>query len=70
MVTYFQLSSFSSSAKIEQGACERSVRAPCQLGKTLLTMTMTKPLFVPQILAQAGPGPIIDWVGHFAALVG
>jgi len=46
------------------------VRAPCQLGKTLLTMTMTKPLFVPQILAQAGPGPIIDWVGHFAALVG
>ena len=38
------------------------------LGKTLLTMAATKPLFVPQILVQAGPGPILDWVGHFANL--
>ena len=27
-----------------------------------------KPLFVPQILVQAGPGPILDWFGHFANL--
>ena len=38
------------------------------LGKTLLTMAATKPLFVPQILVQAGPGPILDWFGHFANL--
>lgn len=38
------------------------------LGRTLVTMAVTKPLFVPQILMQAGPGPIIDWFGHFANL--
>ena len=38
------------------------------LGKTLLTMAAKAPLFVPQILAQAGPGPILDWAKHFAAL--
>ena len=38
------------------------------LGKTLLTMAVKAPLFVPQILAQAGPGPILDWAKHFATL--
>ena len=38
------------------------------LGKTLLTMAAKAPLFVPQILTQAGPGPIADWAKHFAAL--
>ena len=38
------------------------------LGKTLLTMAVKAPLFVPQILIQAGPGPILDWGKHFAML--
>ena len=38
------------------------------LGQTLVTMAVQKPLFVPQILLQAGPGPIVDWFGHFTAL--
>ena len=38
------------------------------LGKTLLTMAVKAPLFVPQILVQAGPGPILDWAKHFATL--
>jgi len=38
------------------------------LGKTLISMTLTKPLFVPNILLQAGPGPIADWFKHFAML--
>ena len=38
------------------------------LGKTLLTMAVKAPLFVPQILTQAGPGPIADWAKHFATL--
>jgi hypothetical protein len=38
------------------------------LGRTLVAMTLTKPMFVPQILVQAGPGPILDWFRHFAAL--
>jgi hypothetical protein len=38
------------------------------LGKTLLTMAVKAPLFVPQILTQAGPGPILDWAKHFATL--
>jgi hypothetical protein len=31
-------------------------------------MTLRAPLFVPQILRQAGLGPILDWAKHFAAL--
>jgi hypothetical protein len=38
------------------------------LGKTLVTMTTREPMFVPQILIQAGPGPILDWLRHFIAL--
>jgi len=38
------------------------------LGRTLVSMTLTKPLFVPNILAQAGAGPILDWFKHFVAL--
>jgi len=38
------------------------------LGKTLISMTLTKPLFVPSILYQAGPGPIADWFKHFIML--
>ena len=38
------------------------------LGKTLVTMTTREPMFVPQILIQAGPGPIVDWFRHFIAL--
>ena len=35
------------------------------LGSTLLGMALKAPLFVPQILVQAGPGPVLDWCGHF-----
>jgi flavin-dependent dehydrogenase len=38
------------------------------LGKTLVSMTLTEPLFVPEILMNAGVGPILDWFKHFAAL--
>ena len=38
------------------------------LGKTLATMAAREPAFVPQILLQAGPGPILEWFAHFAAL--
>ncbi|CAL50078.1 unnamed product [Ostreococcus tauri] len=38
------------------------------LGKTLVSMTASKPLFVPEILINAGPGPIADWFRHFIAL--
>ena len=38
------------------------------LGKTLVTMTTREPMFVPQILIQAGPGPILDWLRHFIML--
>jgi hypothetical protein len=35
------------------------------LGSTLLGMALKAPLFVPQILVQAGLGPVLDWCGHF-----
>jgi len=38
------------------------------LGKTLVSMTLDEPLFVPEILLNAGVGPIADWFVHFIAL--
>lgn len=38
------------------------------LGKTLVSMTLAEPLFVPEILLNAGVGPIADWFIHFIAL--
>ena len=38
------------------------------LGKTLVSMTLAEPLFVPEILLNAGVGPIADWFLHFVAL--
>ena len=38
------------------------------LGRTLVSMAFTAPLFIPSILIQAGPGPLFDWFKHFFAL--
>ena len=38
------------------------------LGKTLVSMTLAEPTFVPEILLNAGVGPIADWFLHFVAL--
>lgn len=38
------------------------------LARTMGTMMVTRPGSVPEILAHVGPGPIAEWVVHFAAL--
>jgi flavin-dependent dehydrogenase len=38
------------------------------LARTLLSMTKNNIAFVPKILLQAGPEPIIDWFRHFICL--
>ena len=38
------------------------------LGKTLVSMTLSAPVIVPEILFNAGPMPILDWFRHFIAL--
>lgn len=39
------------------------------LSATLAGMVASNPGLVPRILAHVGPGPLLDWGGHFAALV-
>lgn len=38
------------------------------LATTLAQQMLGDPLFVPQILAHVGPGPLADWLLHFLAL--
>ncbi len=38
------------------------------LYQTLLQVSLQAPGIIPKILQQVGPGALIDWMGHFAAL--
>jgi lycopene cyclase CruP len=38
------------------------------LYRTLIQVSLQAPSLVPKILQQVGPGALVDWMGHFAAL--
>ena len=38
------------------------------LAQTMAGMVVNNPLLLPEMLASIGPGPIADWMGHFALL--
>ena len=39
------------------------------LTATLGSMMLTNPRLIPPILLHCGPGPLLDWARHFAAIV-
>lgn len=48
----------------------QDVLKPGALGKTLLAQIVKDPLFVVAIFGRVGVGPLIDWLGHYVAMVG
>jgi len=38
------------------------------LAQTMLGMMLNNPKLLPDILLSVGPGPLVDWMGHFGAL--